>query len=241
MAVAVLREREPERELRVRADLDALRRAAEHAKPVSLAGERSLPVLGALESLLPAGIRRGATATVEGGPGSTSLAFALGAAASQAGSWVGVVGAPALGLLAATELGIVPERMLVVAEPPARSVATVVAALLDAVDVVYVGADVAGADARRLVARAREREAVLIPIRTRWPLAADVRLTVADPEWHWRGRLVARRVHVTASGRGVYARERHASLWLPDETGAVALASGTAEAALAYPIGPRTR
>ena len=46
MALAVLREE---------ADLDALRRAAEQAKPVSLAGERSLPVLGALESLLPAG------------------------------------------------------------------------------------------------------------------------------------------------------------------------------------------
>src|SRR5215218_8581927 len=109
MALAVLRERE--------ADLDALRRAAELAKPVTLAGERSLPVLDALGALLPDGIRRGATATVEGGPGSTSLALALGAAASQAGSWVGIVGAPSLGLLAAAELGIAPERTLVVADP----------------------------------------------------------------------------------------------------------------------------
>lgn len=216
MALAVLREGE--------ADLDALRRATERAKPVTLAGERSLPVLGALESLLPAGIRRGATATVEGGAGSTSLALALGAAASQAGSWVGVVGASRLGLLAATELGLAPERILVVAEVPARSVPTAVAALLDAVDVVYVGGTVAAPDARRLVARAREREAVLIPLGSRWPMGADVRLTVADPEWSWDGRLAARRVQVTASGRGVYARERRASLWLPDETGAVALA-----------------
>jgi hypothetical protein len=29
---------------------------------------------------------------------------------------------------------------------------------------------------------------------------------------------------VTASGKGVYARERRASLWLPDETGGVSLA-----------------
>ena len=217
MALAVLRE---EREV----DLDALRRAAEHAKPVTLAGERSLPVLGALEPLLPVGLRRGATATADGGPGSTSLALALGAAASQAGSWVGVVGAPKLGLLAAAELGLAPERVLVVPEVPAASVATAVAALLDAVDVVYVGGTVAVADARRLVARAREREAVLIPLGSRWPLGADVRLTVADPEWCWNGRLAARRVHVTASGRGVYARERRASLWLPDESGAVALA-----------------
>ena len=213
MALAVLREE---------ADLDALRRAAEQAKPVSLAGERSLPVLGALESLLPAGIRRGATAAVDGGPGSTSLALALGAAASQAGSWVGVVGAPRLGLLAATELGLVPERVLVVPEVPAASVATAVAALLDAVDVVYVGGTIAAGDARRLVARARERESVLVPLGARWPLGADVRLTVTDPEWCWDGRLAARRVQVTASGRGVYARERRASLWLPDESGAVA-------------------
>jgi hypothetical protein len=213
MALAVLRDE---------ADLDALRRAAEQAKPVSLAGERSLPVLGALESLLPAGIRRGATATVDGGPGSTSLALALGAAASQAGSWVGVVGAPKLGLLAAAELGLAPERVLVVPDVPAASVATAVAALLDAVDVVYVGGTVAAGDARRLVARARERESVLIPLGARWPLGADVRLTVTDPEWCWDGRLVARRVRVTASGRGVYARERRAALWLPDESGAVA-------------------
>lgn len=210
--------------LRTEADLDALRRAAEQAKPATLAGERSLPVLGALEPLLPAGIRRGATATVDGGPGSTSLALALGAAASQAGSWVGVVGAPKLGLLAAAELGLAPERVLVVPEVPAASVATAVAALLDAVDVVYVGGAIAAGDARRLVARAREREAVLIPLSVRWPLGADVRLTVTDPEWRWDGRLAARRVQVTASGRGVYARERRAALWLPDESGAVALA-----------------
>jgi hypothetical protein len=219
--VAVLREREP--------DLEALRRAAQHAAPVTLAGERSLPVLEALASLLPAGIRRGATVTVDGaaGVGATSLALALGAEASRAGSWTAIVGMPRLGLLAATELGIAPERLLVVADPPSASVATVVAALLDAVDVVYVGASVAPPDARRLVARARERETVLVPL-SRWPLGADVRLSVAAPEWfgltgRGAGRLAARRVRVTASGKGVYARERHASLWLPDETGAVSL------------------
>jgi hypothetical protein len=208
----------------LKGDVEALRRAAELAKPVTLAGERSLPVLDALEPLLPEGIRRGATASVDGGPGATALALALGAAASQAGSWVGLVGAPSLGLLAATELGLAPERLLVVDDPPERSVASVVAALLDAVDVVYVRApNLAASDARRLLARAREREAVLVPL-GRWALGADVRLTVASPEWHWNGRLVARRVQVTASGKGVYARERRAALWLPDETGAVSCA-----------------
>lgn len=212
--------------VRERGDLDALRRAAEASRPVTLAGERSLPVLAALEPLLPDGLRRGATAVVDGGPGSTALALALGAAASQAGSWVGMVGAPSLGLLAAIELGLAPERLLVVAAPGVQSWATVVAALLDAVDVVYARSTtvtVTGADARRLLARAREREALLIPL-GRWPLAADVGLSVTSPEWRLDGRLVARRVEVTASGKGVYARERTASLWLPDETGSVSRA-----------------
>jgi hypothetical protein len=128
---------------------------------------------------------------------------------------------PVDGLRAAAAQGRAPERVLVVPAVPA-AVATAVAALLDAVDVVYVGGTVAAGDARRLVARARERESVLIPLGSRWPLGADVRLTVTEPEWCWDGRLVARRVQVTASGRGVYARERRAALWLPDESGAVA-------------------
>jgi hypothetical protein len=213
----------------LKGDVEALQRASTLARPVTLAGERSLSVLDALAPLLPEGIRRGATVTVDGGPGTTSLALALGAAASQAGSWVGMVGAPSTGLLAAAELGIAPARLLVVADPPERSVATVVAALLDAVDVVYVRApNLTASDARRLLARAREREVVLVPL-GRWPLSADVRLAITSPEWFGlagcgAGRLVARRVQVTASGKGVYARERRASLWLPDESGAVACA-----------------
>ena len=213
-----------------RGDLEALRRAAEAAKPVTLAGERSLPVLDALGSLLPDGLRRGVVATVAGasGAGSTSLALALGAGASAAGSWVAVVGHPGLGLQAAVELGLAQERLLVVPEVPAASWATVVAALLDAVDVVYArpprGSRVSAGDARRLVARAREREAVLVPFGgADWPVPADVRLSVASPSWELRsGRLVGRRAVVTSSGRGVYARERRAELWLPGPDGAVA-------------------
>jgi hypothetical protein len=214
----------------LKGDVDALRRAAALATPVTLAGERSLPVLDALEPLLPAGIRRGVVASVDGGPGATSLALALGAAASREGSWTALVGAPSVGLLTASEVGLAMERLLVVADPPERSIATVVAALLDTVDVVYVRApNLAAPDARRLVARAREREAVLIPL-GRWPLAADVRLSVSSPEWSGlagcgAGRLTARRVQVVASGKGTYARERRAALWLPDENGAVSCAT----------------
>lgn len=220
-------------------DLDALREAAERARPVALAGEQLLPVLDPLRPLLPeGGLRRGTTVTVEGAPGATSLALALGAAASAAGSWTAAVGLPALGWLAAAELGVALERVVVVSPPPAAW-ATVVAALLDAVDLVWAGLPprLSAGDARRLVARARERGSVLVPLAcpptgvggrpaAGWPSPAPVRLAVSSPVWTGpagagAGRLEARRVEVVATGRGAAARERRLALWLPGPDGGV--------------------
>src|SRR4051795_3391289 len=105
-------------------------------RPVALAEEERLPVLGPLAGLFPGGgLRRGTTVSVGGGSGSTSLAMALLAGPSQAGSWAAVVGCPDLGLVAAAELGVDLERLALV--PRAGSQwPTVVSALLDAVDVV---------------------------------------------------------------------------------------------------------
>lgn len=220
-------------------DLDALQEAAERARPVALAGEQLLPVLGPLRPLLPeGGLRRGTTVTVEGAPGATSLALALGAAASAAGSWTAAVGLPALGWLAAAELGVALERVVVVSPPPAAW-ATVVAAMLDAVDLVWAGLPprLSAGDARRLVARARERGSVLVPLArpatgasgrpAGWPSPALVRLAVSSPAWTGpagagAGRLEARRVEVVATGRGAAARERRLALWLPGPDGGVA-------------------
>ena len=142
-----------------------LRELNNQARPVSLAGERVLPVLPALEGALPdAGLRRGSTVAVSGG---SSLALALLAGPSAAGSWCAAVGLPSLGLVAAAELGVVLERFPLVARPGADWSA-VVAALLEAVDVVLLcpPPHVRTDDARRLIARARERGAVLIVTRT---------------------------------------------------------------------------
>jgi hypothetical protein len=208
-------------------DLGALR---DRTAPVVLAHERGLPVLEALEPLLPSGLRRGAVHAVDGGPGATTLALALTGAASVAGSWTAVVGAPSLGLVAALELGIAPERLLVVPEPPRESWATVVATLIDAVDLVLLRSTrVAPGEARRLLARAREREAVVVALPgTPWP-GSDVRLTIERSSWTGpcelgAGRLVARRAQVVTSGRGISACERRAELWLPDPDGRVELA-----------------
>lgn len=200
-------------------------------RPVAMAGERLLPVLPALEPLLPAsGLRRGSVVAVAG---STSLALAVVAAASAGGSWAAAVGLPDLGPVAAAELGIVLERFALVPAPAAGTGpggwAGVVAALLDALDVVVArpGRNVRPVDARRLAARARERGSVLVVAGRPWE-GADVRLTVDRAEWdglgEGGGRLLARRVEVVAGGRGPAARERRVTLWLPHPDGGVAVA-----------------
>jgi len=194
------------------------------ARPVSLARERTLPVLPALAALLPeGGLRRGSTVAVSG---AASLALALLAGPSQAGSWCTAVGVPSLGLVSASEVGIALERFPLVARPGDEWPA-VVAALIDAVDVVLVHLPrhVRSGDARRLAAKTRDRGAVLVTTGGSKALPADVRLSVASCRWEGlgqgHGRLRARRIDVVASGRGAAARERRVSLWLPAADGGV--------------------
>src|SRR5687768_2905199 len=159
-----------------------LEQLAERVRPVTLSGDQALPVVPALAPLLPDGLRRGTTVAVGGPAGATSLALAVCAGPSEAGSWAAVVGMPSLGLVAAAEAGIALERLLVVDHPPAGSWATVVAALAEAVDVVLAApASVRQGDARRLAARLRERGSVLVLTgpSTAWPSGVDVRLSVA--------------------------------------------------------------
>lgn len=206
---------------------EALARARQRTTPVVLAGARNLPVVDALAALLPDGLRRGSVVGVAGGPGATTLALALAVAASEAGSWTAIVGTPSLGLASILELGLAPERLLVVPEPPRESWATVVATLLDAVEIVVVSARrVAPGEARRLAARARERAVVLVTLPGSGWQGTDVHLSVTGSTWAGidgggAGRLVARRAEVVASGRGTYARERRAGLWLPGPEGRV--------------------
>src|SRR6266545_2973635 len=96
-----------------------------------------------------------------------------------------------------------------------------VAALLDAIDVVLVRppARLSAAVARRLAARARERRSVLLLVGAGWPIPPDLRLAVTASQWEGLGqgdgRLEARKVEVAAAGRGAAVLERRAKLWLP--------------------------
>jgi hypothetical protein len=215
--------------------LDQLDELAERVRPVTLTREQRLPVLPALEGLLPgAGLRRGATVSVgtsAGAGGATSLAMALVAEASQHGSWVAAVGLPSLGLVAADELGVALERLVLVAAPERDAWGGVVAALVDGFDLVVLHAGRTGvrtADARRLVARARERGAVLLQLGWGWPDQADLQLEVTRSRWegleHGHGRLLARKVRVAGGGRGEAAQPRRLDLWLPGTDGQVCVA-----------------
>ncbi|MEV8507681.1 hypothetical protein AB0368_23070 [Actinoplanes sp. NPDC051475] len=152
------------------------------------------------------------------GSGSTSLLLALLSAASHAGSWCAVVGVPALGALAAAESGVALDRLAFVPNPGPEW-PTVVAALIDGVDVVVVAVpgQVSASIASRLVARARQRGCVLVPY-GRWD-GADVTLQVTQGRWEGlgagRGRLRRREVTVVARGRGAAARPKELTLWMP--------------------------
>jgi hypothetical protein len=205
----------------------ALAAAAERARPVALAREHVLPVLAVLAPVLPDGaLRRGTTLTV-GGAAASTLALALAAGPSAAGSWVGVVGMPSLGLATAAEVGVVLERLLLVAQPPPADWATVLATLVDGVDVVVVRLprSVRTGDARRLQARVRQRGAVLVVVGPSGPMESDVGVAAEVEEWiglqQGTGHLQGRRVTVHTTGRRAAARPRRVALWLPDGDGRV--------------------
>lgn len=212
--------------------LAELRRLAERVAPVVLAREQTLPVLPALQPLLPGRALRRGTQVAVGGLGATSLALALVAGPTAAGSWVAAVGLPGLGLAAAGELGVALERVVLVREPPPASWGAVVAALVDAFDVILLPGGVRGrrGDGRRVLARVRERGAVVVQVASGgWATAsgptgpssldgqgAEVQLVGRRVRWSGLGRgwghLTGRQVVVEAGGRRAAGRPRRVTL-----------------------------
>jgi hypothetical protein len=173
-----------------------------------------------LREVLPGGVfRRGSTVEVLG---STSLLFAVIAAASGGKGWSAAVGMNDLGFVAGADFGIALERFAVVPEPGPRWLG-VVAALVDGVDIVAVRppSPVALADRQQLAARVRQRGTLLLATEP-WD-GADVTLRVSGHRWYGlgqgRGRLKSRTVDVSVYGRGALARTRERTLWLPGPDG----------------------
>ena len=202
-----------------------LHEVARGAAPVVLARDRAVPLAGALGELVPGGtVARGSVLRVTGRPGAgaTTVGFELAAAVTALGEWAAAVDVDAtLGPLAAADAGVALERFAVVRRVPPARWATVVAALLDGVSLVLaeVPRGVALGDARRLEARARERESVLVVAETRGAVVAGRcrvhpardRLGVGTSQRcrvTLDGILGARRLRVEVEGRGAAARPR---------------------------------
>jgi len=145
-----------------------------------VSGAAALPVLPALRGLLPrGGLARGSVVSVaEFG----MLALALLAGASAEGAWCAIAGVPEAGILAAAELGLDPERTLLVPDP-GDAWPEVVASLLDGCELVLLRppGPATGQIRKRLEAVLRRRRGVLL-VAGGWP-GVPVRLRVTARRW----------------------------------------------------------
>src|SRR4051812_25792913 len=176
-------------------DVQSLRSLGVRVGTVQLAHDRRLVVGGQLGAALAGGVQRGGVVTVDGsvGAGVTRTAFELAASATAAGEWVAFVEThPTLGLAAAAELGVELERCVVVRDVPDGRWPVVIGVLFDgmAMVVAVVLSRLALGDARRLLARARERRAVLVALEGAplervgaWLAEAVLRVHVHDTGW----------------------------------------------------------
>jgi len=198
---------------RLQASLSGL---ATRVRPLSLARDRVLALHPALAPAFPeGGLRRGSVVACTG-QGAWSTALALTTAASQAGSWSAVVGLGAIGLSAAEEWGIALDRMVAVPAVPAAQLPTVLAALVDGVDLVIAdGAGIRSGDARRVSARLAQRGGVLVLVDRIGGFSPDLTCEMHTEAWQGIGdgfgRLVARRVCLSVAGRRM-GRERRLHL-----------------------------
>ena len=213
--------------------------------PAGAAHEHRIPVEEALTPLLPEGSIRRGTAVAVGGHGSMTLAVALAIEASRRGSWVAAVGMADLGVVALAERGADLERWALVDLPAGAGgrggwggslAADALGAAVSGFDLVLLGSAVrvAGAAARRLLARMREHGTSLICALggasggIAEGLQPELRMTVEQTLWtgidDGHGRLLARQAEVTVEGRGAASRPRRILMWLPSANGRVACA-----------------
>jgi len=211
------------------------------------ARERTLTVLPELAEVLPNGALQRGSVVACGGLAGVALTLALAAGASQQGAWVGVAGLPGLVAAAAVEIGVAPERLVLVNErgraPGERfgdhTWGEVVAAMIDGFDVVVLGPAATEAlrpgTARRLTARLAARGAVLLLAGAAGAggFVADLMVTADHGCWFGlgdgHGVARGRRATVQVAGRRM-PRPRAAELWLPAPGGRVAAASAASAA-----------
>lgn len=155
------------------------------------------------------------------GMGMTRLGLGLLAAPSRSFPVAAVDVKGWLSPLAAWELGIAPERFVVVRCPDPVRWPEVVAVLMGGIKAIYaeVPAEADSRDLRRLAAVARNRRVGVVfrPLRGRLPTGVAY-LSLLAEESHWEGteaghgRLRTRRLVVDATGKGVGGMRRRIEL-----------------------------
>lgn len=179
-----------------------------------------LPTHAALSGLIE--LQRGASYVVD----HASLAILLMAGPSAGGAWCAIIGSAEISLPAAAAAGVNLERTIVIPSPAEHWV-EVLAALIDAVQVVVIRPRqlVEESIAARLAARLRDRGGVLVSW-GQWP-RAHAQLTITESSWRGvgqgHGHLQARQVTVAAQNGGKKNQSRQ--LWLPDNNQQIRLVS----------------
>ncbi|MFW2380500.1 MAG: hypothetical protein ACN4GZ_01990 [Acidimicrobiales bacterium] len=199
----------------------------EVVRPTTLSKEQLFDVPEVLDPLFPwGGLQRGWSVGVSGN-GAWTLTAALLAPSLGEQGWLAVVGAPLVNLVAAAEVGLRMDRVLIIDTPPAGQWGTVIASLLEAVQAVVISPPtrIGSRDARRIGARLREQRGSLFHLDggANWPNGLDMGLTCTTTEWQGigegHGYLRYRRMDVEAVGRRSASRPRSVSLWIPGPDG----------------------
>jgi hypothetical protein len=182
----------------------------------------SLPIAKALQPIIPDGVLVRGRTVLCSGDAAMSTALLLVSAATQAGSWLAIVGVSDFGLMSACEQGVALQRTVSVT-PTAnkKDWTSTVAAVADGFDVMMleVPREVSESDARRIQTRIQARRNVLVLVETsrhttpRSVFQPDVVLHTATTSWHGiehgAGYVQGRHVDVTVSGRRVPRAMQH--------------------------------
>lgn len=218
-------------------DLQATSQQATDSEVVAHTTER-LRLASDLESLMPGGhLRPGSTLEVAPGPGQVSVLLRLLSGPTSHGAWASAIGFADLNPHAALESGVALERFALIPDPGVAWL-EVTAALLDTVELVVLNLshDCRPSDARRLLARARQRRSVLIltshntrrgprnrPPRRLWPEQPDVTLTPTGRTLNGlnkgHGRLHEIAITVSATGRRLNGPARSCHISVGEQIG----------------------
>ena len=182
----------------------------------------SLPIAKALQPIIPDGVLVRGRTVLCSGDAAMSTALLLVCAATQAGSWLAIVGVNDLGLMSACEQGVALQRtVLVTPTSNKKDWTSTVAAVADGFDVMMleVPREVSESDARRIQTRIQARRNVLVLVETsrhatrRSVFQPDVVLHTMTTKWdgieHGAGYVQGRLIDVTVSGRRVPRATQH--------------------------------